>query len=216
MKPTLLYLQDTLCGWCYGFGPVMRRVQEIWSDRVDIQVMAGGMVVGERVGTVGDRVDVLRDAYRRIGESTGAVFGTAYVDGVLEEGTAILDSVPGAKALMTFKTFDPERAVGFAHRLQQAIYRDGMSIVDEGTFAVLAEEYGLDVDEFLTTLHDEQIAVMVDEEFAFVSSMGISGFPTVILVKEDQAMILAEGYATYEEMEFRLDLALKAFDQSRN
>jgi len=216
MKPTLLYLQDTLCGWCYGFGPVMHRVQEMWSDRVDIQVMAGGMAIGERVGTVGDRVDVLREAFRRIEEATGVVFGTAYVGGVLEEGTAILDSVPGAKALMTFKTFDPGRAVGFAHRLQQAIYRDGMSIVDDETFAVLAEEYGLDVDEFLTTLHDEQIAVMVDEEFAFVSSMGVSGFPTVILVKEDQAMILAEGYATYEEMEFRLDLALKAFDQSRN
>ena len=31
-KPTILYVYDIMCGWCYGFSPVINRLYEEYNE----------------------------------------------------------------------------------------------------------------------------------------------------------------------------------------
>ena len=47
--PELLYIFDPLCGWCYGMTPVIQRVRTDMAGQIQVSVLSGGMVTGERV-----------------------------------------------------------------------------------------------------------------------------------------------------------------------
>ena len=47
MKPLLIYCYDAYCGWCYGFSPVIKKIAEEYKDKLDIEVLSGGMMIGE-------------------------------------------------------------------------------------------------------------------------------------------------------------------------
>src|SRR6516164_6627574 len=48
MNPFLIYCYDAYCGWCYGFSPVIRRIVGEFRGRLPVEVLSGGMIIGER------------------------------------------------------------------------------------------------------------------------------------------------------------------------
>ena len=49
MRPTLIYCYDAYCGWCYGFSPVIKKIAAQYKDELYIEVLSGGMMVGDAV-----------------------------------------------------------------------------------------------------------------------------------------------------------------------
>ena len=37
-KKTLIYCYDAYCGWCYGFSPVIQKISEEMSNKIDLEV----------------------------------------------------------------------------------------------------------------------------------------------------------------------------------
>ncbi|MEI9933445.1 MAG: thioredoxin domain-containing protein [Ferruginibacter sp.] len=50
-KPILIYCYDAYCGWCYGFSPVIKKIAQQYQKELDIEVLSGGMLIGEAVQT---------------------------------------------------------------------------------------------------------------------------------------------------------------------
>jgi putative protein-disulfide isomerase len=200
-RPSLHYFQDTLCGWCYGFGPVIDRLATTWSDVFDVFVYAGGMVTGDRVGTLKDKFPYIETAYRTVEERTGIRFGDAFVNDVLARGELVLESATPARALVTMRLLRPEMAVGFAHRLQQALYRDGQDLASDDVYRALAVEYDLDPERFVSILRSDEIGTAATDEFAYVADLGITGFPTLVLALNDEAHVIAHGFAPFDEID---------------
>lgn len=40
-KPLILYVYDAMCGWCYGFGPVVKKAAEVFADDFDFVAASG-------------------------------------------------------------------------------------------------------------------------------------------------------------------------------
>ena len=51
-EPVIYYIFDGLCGWCYGFAPVVNQLQQELGKKVIFKVISGGMVTGSRVGPI--------------------------------------------------------------------------------------------------------------------------------------------------------------------
>lgn len=49
----IIYLYAALCGWCYGFSPVLHQFQEKYKGDVTIEVISGGMITGKKIGPIG-------------------------------------------------------------------------------------------------------------------------------------------------------------------
>lgn len=199
-KPTLIYVYDPLCGWCYGFSPVMQRLHKDFSGQMQFEVLSGGMVMGDRVGPIGQVAPYISWAYKHVEERCGVKFGAGFLEGVLKPGTAIFSSEKPCIALTVFKSYQPENAVQFAHDLQHAVYYDGKDLTADATYTDLTEPYKIDSQHFTEKLNSDEFREKTHREFELVGEMGITGFPTVFLVTENQNYLLAKGCTDYEPL----------------
>lgn len=209
MKDQILYLFDPLCGWCYGFSKTMLDFYEEYGKTYEFVAVPGGMVTGEQVGPISNMEEFISNAYQQVEQTTGATYGKAYLDGILRSKTTILDSEPPSRALLTFRSFFPDRAVEYAHALQKAHYHEGRDFNDETLYEGLAESFGLDPKVFMERYHDERMKQNVLQEFDWVKESGVQGFPTVVYRSGQKYYMLAHGYASLETLKTALEKAEK-------
>ncbi len=210
MKPTLIYVYDALCGWCYGFSPVLKKLQKTFGDDLDFEVMSGGMITGSRIGPIGEVAPYIRQAYRDVERATGVTFGPGFLEGTLAKGTALFTSEPPAVALCIVRAHQPARAVAFAAALQTAIYYDGIAPADPAAYGPYASAIGLHADDFVRQMGEETYRVQAQAEFAQAAAWGVRGFPTVLLARAGTLTLLTHGFAPYEGLAARLRAELAA------
>lgn len=205
----LIYVYDALCGWCYGFSPVMEKFAQQHQKELEVQVVSGGMVTGDRVGPIGEVAPYISWAYKDVEKATGVTFGKDFLEGTLKDGQAIFTSLPAALALAVFRTQLPEQSLAFAARLQKAIYWEGTPPLDWEAYGKMAEEFGLEAAPFVAALQEKSSQEAAEQDFALSQALGVQGFPTVFLEKEGQLYQLGSGYMDLEMLEARFQMALK-------
>lgn len=210
---TIIYVYDALCGWCYGFSPVIQQLHEAMHDQAHFAVISGGMITGPRIGPIGEVAGYIQQAYKDVEQATGVKFGEKFLTRTLAQGTAIFTSIPPAIALALFKTALPEQAVAFAATLQKAIYYDGLQPLNLDEYAPYAAAYGLDGDQFVAALSDPTYERAAKKEFAYTASLGVNGFPTVLVQKAQRSYVVARGYLPYPALQARVKQAMDLLAQ---
>jgi protein-disulfide isomerase-like protein with CxxC motif len=79
----------------------------------------------------------------------------------------------------------------------------------DDTYRRLAIEEDLDPEVFVTLLRSDVVGSAVEEEFDYVASLGIGGFPTLLYAEEDQAHLLSQGYASFDDIDTMLRVITK-------
>lgn len=200
-KPIVYYVYDALCGWCYGFSENILAFHEKHKDEFDFLVFSGGMVTGEREGSINEVAGYIKSAYKNVEETTGVKFGDEFISKTLEEGTAYYSSVPASLAMALFRTQKPDQSIEFAARIQRAIYDEGLPPAEVSTFGHCAKDFNLDPELFQQKMEDPMIQNLVQEEFKTVSSWGIKGFPSMIYKEGNHAYMIARGYTPMDLLE---------------
>jgi len=206
----LIYFYDALCGWCYGFSPVIRELYQQVNDSIKFEVVSGGMVLGDREGPIGEVSAYIKDAYQEVEQTTGVRFGKPFLEGVLEEGTAHFSSWYPAVAMAIIQDLKPDSGIDFACALQQAIYQHGMPPAQPDTYQSLATEFDLDPSEFVSNLEQKSYHEKAQEQFDRTAKFRIGGFPTLVLELDEEYFVLTRGYMSLEVVQFRLEQVLKA------
>lgn len=208
-KPTFLYIMDPLCGWCYGFSPVVMQLHEKYKDSLDFRVVPGGMITGERVEPVSKMAGYILQAYHRVEELSGVKFGEPYLDR-LREGSTISNSEPPCRALHLFSTLHPEKSIEYTHQLQRALFLDGYDWNDGETYSHIARLFNMDGADFAKQWESEEARYAVQQEFQWVQSAGISGFPCVVVEKNEQYFLAAQGFRSADDVERVVEKILSA------
>jgi putative protein-disulfide isomerase len=203
-KPKLYYVYDPLCGWCYGFSPVMVDIEKKYAGKLDIEVISGGMIRGSRVGPIGKVAPFIKDAYKTVEQHCGVKFGNGFLKGVLEPGTMIFSSEMPCRALVCVKQINPELAVTFAHDLQKGIYYDGIDTGDLNAYAPLLAKHKILVSRFNELMQNDETLKATKAEYALAETLGVTGFPTLILEKDGKKTVLARGYSSFDQLDSKL------------
>jgi putative protein-disulfide isomerase len=207
--PELLYLNDPLCGWCYGTTPVIQQIQQDFMGRLQVSVLSGGMLTGEQAAPIGEEWPAIRLAARQVEQATGVAFGEAFWQ-VGEEGKRVQDSEPPSRARSVFRQLAPaQQPLEFAHALLLAWFQEGQDMNDPKTYEALVGRFGLGVPEFRRRFEDPQTAQTVRQEFAAIARMGIQGFPTILLRVGNQGYVVARGYQPYAVLAEGVEQALQ-------
>ncbi len=208
-RPELRYFFDPLCGWCYGFSPVLKRLYDELQDRVDFVAHPGGMIVGERVGPIAQKAAYIKGALGPLEARTGVRFGAAYL-AELDAGTRVQDSVPASRALTVLARHDghPGRTVPFAHDLLAAGFAEGRDLTDPAVLLALAAPYGLDEPTFLTAFTDPDTAGATQAGFTAASQIGITGFPTLVLRQGNRGTVIGRGWVPYDQARTAIEQVL--------
>ena len=205
-KIKILYFYDALCGWCYGFSPVIEIVKLTYEDKFDFEIISGGLKLGEEAGPIGVVAPYIKaGAYKAVEQRCGVKFGDAFVNGPLQEGTMILNSFQPAIALSIVKQQKPEKAFEFGSILHKAIYVDGLHPENVDGYGLYAEKIGLDGEEFINLMNDKLYQELAQEDFNLSKKYGITGFPTLVGMKGDSAFLISNGFMDFQSISSRLD-----------
>ncbi len=197
----LIYVFDPLCGWCYGFSPVIKEFAEKHSDELSVELYTGGMVTGDRIGPIGEVAGYISTAYKDVEKATGIEFGAPFLNNIMQERTAIFTSLPSSKAFAIFKLKYPKKALEYASLLQRAIYFEGRDPSDIEYFADLAASLGYQRANFLEQMQSSHSDSLMENDFQFAKRLGVTGYPMVIIEANNQLYAIARGFLPLEQLE---------------
>lgn len=202
-KPVLIYAYDPLCGWCYGFHPVMEKLAGRFSDDLDIEVIAGGLAVGENVQPISEGFDYIPAASKQVESVTGISFGEPFYL-LAKEGSYIYNSEPSCMAQTVMNELAPGHALSFAGMMQEAIFKHGKNLNRWETFAELFEKFSVDVAEAKKRYQSESIKQKTRQHFEWCKDNGASAFPTLLLKIGEEVGVMSRGYRPYDTIESHL------------
>lgn len=199
-KGKIIYVYDALCGWCYGFSPVIKRIYDEHKNDFDFEILSGGMVLDEREGIVTPEMcEYILESIPRVEEYAGVQFGEPHKK-QLREGTLYQSSLKPSAALCAFKKHKPDDAIYFAHDMQKKFFYEGKSLEENATYTELAEAFGIDAETFVKETESDEYKYLAHLEFDYVQKMGITGFPALIGEKNNEYYWLSEGYQPYNNI----------------
>lgn len=185
-RPTLHYVFDPLCGWCYAATPLVQAARAV--PGLAIALHGGGMMIGaNRRPLTPQWRDYVMPHDRRIAQLTGQPFGEAYFEGLLRDTTAVMDSEPPTTAILAAEALGG-RGLDLLQRLQRAHYVEGRRIADTAVPHELAIDIGLDGDAFAALFAQqagEATRQHIADSRALLARVGGGGFPTFALARDD-------------------------------
>jgi len=149
-----------------------------------IALHGGGMMVGNHRRTIDAqwRGHVIEhDA--RIAAMTGQPFGEAYINGLLLDTTAVMDSAPPTCAILAAQKLSGS-GLDMLHLIQVAHYQHGKRVADLPVLEALAQELGLSAPAFsaeMQAINGEILNQHIAESRALLAQLGGRGFPTFAL-----------------------------------
>jgi putative protein-disulfide isomerase len=213
MKPVLIYCYDAYCGWCYGFSPVINQIAIQYKDTLDIEVLSGGMMIGDQVMPIDKIGPYIQNAYKRVEELTGIKFGEDFLWHCAnpDKSDWILNSEKPAIALCILKDHDTNRQLEFASDLQYALNFEGRDLDDDEAYRHLLEKYHMTAEDFYSKLHSEEYKEKAHYEFTLCKQLQVEGFPQVVLqTDETKFYLLSKGFADYETLNNRIQSILNS------
>ncbi len=205
--PTLHYIYDPLCGWCYGAAPLVEAARGIAG--LTINAHGGGMMTGSNIQPVSDALRrYVMPHDERIAGLTGQEFGPDYFDGLLRDNGAVFDSAPPTTAILAAETL-AGRGLDLLKRLQRAHYVQGLRIADPAELQRLAEDIGLDADAFraaYAAAEGDATARHIAQSRALLTRVGGSGFPTLALERDGAYTLLEPSRYLGRPSQWQADL----------
>ena len=210
-KPILIYCYDAYCGWCYGFSPVIKRIAEEYSSQLDLEVLSGGMMIGENKMSIERIGPYIQSAYKRVEELTGIKFGVDFLWHTAnpDKSDWVMNSEKPAIALCILKEIYPERQLEFAGDLQYALNYEGRDLDDDEAYKHLLEKYTISENDFYTKLKSDEYKEKAYYEFALCKQLNVDSYPQVLIqLHSNKFYLITKSFSTYEEVKKGIEKAL--------
>ena len=212
MNTTLIYCYDAYCGWCYGFSEVMKKINSAYKNKLQFEVLSGGMILPEEPVPIAATAKYILGAYKRVEELTGVKFGEDYLWHIQhpDQSDWFPNSEKPAIALCIFKEYFPDLQVSFASDMQYALHFEGRDLTDNESYRLLLEKYNIPAEEFYEKLDEEEYKEQAYYEFALCKQLNVTGFPAVFLqLSETKFYQVAQGYTPFERIDERIKNVLE-------
>jgi len=180
--PTLHYVYDPLCGWCYAVTPMIEAVAQAGIGIV----LHGGGLWEPAAGLAPEKRAYVRQNDARITALTGMTFGPAYLDSLLTDATAVFWSFPTIAAVLAAGAMETGADLRIMHAIQYAHYVDGRRVVETPVLTDVAGSVGLAKDTFLHALQSAPVDEHIARTRRWMQQLGLAGFPSFVLERDGE------------------------------
>lgn len=191
-----VYVGDPMCSWCWGFAPVLDRIDAHYD--LPVRTVVGGL----RTGPAAEKMDpearaALGRYWRQVAERTDQPF----TDASIERGDWTYDTEPSCRAVVAMRELGTVPVLEWMSRLHRAFYVEGTDTTDPSVFPDLAAEFDVDPARFAQVFDAESTRVRTRQDFEEARSYGVTGFPTLLLRDGEQVGIVTRGYRSWSDLE---------------
>lgn len=199
----LIYVMDPLCGWCWGNSAGITTAWNECRARVPFDLLPGGMWAGPNARRQSPKLArFIREHDPQVTRLTGASFGAAYLAS-LDREDRLLDSEPPSRAIVTVRARWPGQLFPFAREVQSARFELGLDFNDPATYDPICRKLGLDSAVFQSSWISDDARRETQLAFAEAARYA-AGYPTLVLLGDNEAYLLAQGYTPPDVLRARL------------
>lgn len=203
MKPKLYYAYDPLCGWCFGFHPIVEKLKSRFEDDLELNVIPGGLATDENAQKIKDGYTYIRTSIKQVEDTTGVEFGENFKL-LAEEGSYYYNSEPSCRTQTVVNELNPDEALNIAGMLHHALFIDGQNLNEWETFEELLSELEIDLEKAENLYRSEKIKQKTKKNFTWCTKNDATAFPTLLLQIDDEIGILSRGFRPFDVLESHL------------
>ncbi|GHA79252.1 putative protein-disulfide isomerase [Pontibacter akesuensis] len=199
-KITLLYVTNPMCAWCYGTTPVIRRLRAIWQSRLQVQVLLGDLQAHASQPLLPRQKEQLAISWHRVQEQITLPFDFNF----FTRRDFVFNTEPACRALLCVRLLRPVLTLEVLRAMHSAFFVDNLDLKNTAVLVQLVGMFGISENLFLTLFESEEIQSQLENEFAFVDSLGANTYPSLFLKTKEGPQQLTAGFVQLEELEHRL------------
>ncbi len=189
--PTLYYIHDPMCSWCWGFRPVWQKVEHALKDKVNIQYVIGGLATDSQQIMPEKMQQSIRNNWQRIQQE---IPGTKFNYEFWTKCQPRRSTYPACRAVISAGFQGDEHATAMLLRIQQAYYLEAKNPSDNAVLIQLSAEMGLNVERFESDLISAQCAESLVSNLQLTAGLGVSGFPDLVLRYQEHNTLIDIDY----------------------
>ncbi|KMY48767.1 DsbA family protein [Peribacillus loiseleuriae] len=188
----LYYVTDPICSHCWALEPVLRKFEEQYGHYVKFHTVMGGLLeswdgFADVANGIGGPADVAGH-WREVGEHSRMP-----IDGSLFLTNPIQSSYPPSRVFKIIQQKDEHLAKTFLRRAREAVFAFNQNIGEEQILINLVNQMGLDGESIVKEAELPNGQQLLDQDFALARSLGVRGFPTIIMVNEENKGVKIVG-----------------------
>ena len=191
MKPTLYYIHDPMCSWCWGFRNIWNQVQQDLKNRVNIRAIVGGLAPDNNQIMSETMQKNIQKNWQRIQQH---IPGTQFNYDFWKICKARRSTYPACRAVIAARLQDEQFSKMMVLAIQQAYYLNAQNPSDDSVLIQLAINIGLDYKQFETDLSSNQCHQLLNKELEFVAYLKVNSFPSLILNYQDSNIKIPIDY----------------------
>ena len=196
-KITLYYVTDPICSHCWALEPVLRRFEKQYGQYIKIQTVMGGLLpnwdgFADRANGIGSPADVAGH-WREVGEHTRMP-----IDGTLWLDNPVQSSFPPSRVFKVIQQQSEELANTYLRRAREAVFAFNKNIADDQVLIDIVNQMGLDGEAIVKEAALDSSQQLLEQDFALAGSLGVRGFPTIIMVNEENKGVKIVGQRSLE------------------
>jgi putative protein-disulfide isomerase len=195
----LVYVADPMCSWCWGFAPVIEKVEA--SFVMPLRIIIGGLRPGDRA----EPIDRIRDYVAHHWTQVAAASGQPFDHAGLERDDWMYDTLMADTAVVTMREVAPYETRRFLDTVQRAFYSQRIDVTEAAAYRDLVLGFPVDPDEFVTQIRSAEMKAATEQDFLEAQWLGVTGFPTLLLRDGASTLPISYGYAPFETVAGRIN-----------
>lgn len=195
----LYYVTDPICSHCWAIEPVLRRFIVQYRHYFKFYTVMGGLLEKWHDGPIDPANGIFKPAdvaphWREVGK-----LSRMPIDGSLMINNPVQSSYPASRVYKVIqKQHGDEKAFEYLRRAREALFAFNNNISDESVLIDIVNKLGLDGEGIVAEAEKGSGEQLLNEDFALASRLGVRGFPTIIMINEENKGVRIVGGRPFE------------------
>lgn len=178
---------------------MLRQILEQLPQSVGVRYVMGGLAPDSDAPMPDETREYIQGAWRQVSARTGAKFNWDFWTTCQPRRS----TYPACRAVLAADAANDSGPAMF-DRIQQAYYLEARNPSDTDTLIALADELGIDREQFRTDLKSPQTENLLQKDFRLQRELGCRAFPSLVLENNGERQYLTAGYDDFERIQARL------------
>ncbi|MCA3959622.1 DsbA family protein [Vibrio vulnificus] len=192
MKIKLYYVHDPMCSWCWGYKPTLEKLKQQLPGVIQFEYVVGGLAPDSTLPMPPEMQQKIESIWHQIEQRLGTQFNYEF----WTRCTPVRSTYQACRAVIAAGFQDSYEQM--LEAIQHAYYLRSMPPHDEATHRQLAQEIGLNVQQFENDVTGRLLEGVFEDQLSLARSLGVNAYPSLVLQINDAYFPIEIDYLSTE------------------
>ena len=197
MNPTLYYVHDPMCSWCWGFEAARRQLFGGLPQNLYVRRLLGGLAADTDQPMADEMRAYIQHAWHEIEQKVAGMHFNFDFWTACQPRRA---TWPACRAVIAARRQGEEYDEIMTAAIQAAYYTQARNPSDDATLIELADELGLNHTDFTIALNSDETQRELLSEMELTTELAARSFPSLLLKMQNSVRTIPIDYMQSDKM----------------